>query len=95
MKYPFLNTQQDGIQNSRRSSRQIRHGNGFMKNGCPNFSYVHRSRKHSKCKYFIIGLLIRHQSTSHPPLGWDEVKIYDIELLQDFDFVATRDIRVP
>ena len=30
MKYPRFNTQQGGIQNSHRSSRLIRHGNGFM-----------------------------------------------------------------
>ena len=31
MKYPFLNTQQGAIQNSRRSSRLIRHACRFMK----------------------------------------------------------------
>ena len=31
MKYSFLNTQQGGIQNSRRSSRLIRHACRFMK----------------------------------------------------------------
>ena len=30
MKYPFLNTQQGGIQNSRRNNRLIRHDNSFM-----------------------------------------------------------------
>ena len=54
MKYPFLNTQQGGIQNSHRNSRLIRHGNSFMENGCQNFSYVHRSRKHWECKFLKI-----------------------------------------
>ena len=49
-----FNTQQGGIQNSRRNSQLIRHWNGFMENGCQNFSYVHISRKHWKCKYFTI-----------------------------------------
>ena len=30
MKYPFLNTQQGGIQNSCRNIRHIRNGNSFM-----------------------------------------------------------------
>ena len=38
----FLNTQEGGIQNSRRS------------NGCQNFSYVHRSRKDWECKYLYM-----------------------------------------
>ena len=53
MKYPFLNTQQGGIQNSRRSSRLIRHACRFMEKWMSKFYlYVYRSRKHWKCKYF-------------------------------------------
>ena len=50
----FFNTQQGGIQNSGRNSRLIRHGNSFMENGCQNFSYVHRSRKHLNINLRII-----------------------------------------
>ena len=38
IKYPFLNTQQVGIQNSRRNSRlKIRHGNSFMEKWMSKF----------------------------------------------------------
>ena len=53
-----FNTHQGGIQNSRRNghlkSNQIKSNYvtyaASWKNGCQNFSYVHRSRKHWKCK---------------------------------------------
>ena len=51
MKYPFFNTQQGSIPNSRQNCRLIRHGPLSRKYGCQNFSYVHSSRKHWKCKY--------------------------------------------
>ena len=37
MKYAFFNTQQGGIQNSRRNGQLIRHGNGFMEKSTLKF----------------------------------------------------------
>ena len=54
MKYPFLNTQQGGIQNSRRSSRLIRHACRLLEKWMSTFSYVYRSRKHWTCKYKVM-----------------------------------------
>ena len=39
------------MQNSRRTASSYLTYEASWKNGCQNFSYVHRSRKHWKCKY--------------------------------------------
>ena len=51
MKYPFSNAQHGGIQNSRLNRRSYVRATVSLKNGCQNFSYVHSSRIHWKCKY--------------------------------------------
>ena len=58
MEYSFLNAQQGGIQNSRRSSRLIRHACRLLEKWMSIF-FLYRSRKHWKCKYFIIRRLYK------------------------------------
>ena len=54
-----FNTQQGGIQNSRRSRRLTRQGNGFTEERISIISYVQSSRKHCKCKYINIYFMVR------------------------------------
>ena len=83
MKYPFFNTQQGVIRTATGTAGSCVTSMVSCKNGCQNFSYVHSSRKHWKCKYCqinwelktVIGVRGWNIATKERNVGYMEIEI--------------------